>query len=307
MAKKQRGTARTTNRIGAGTPAGQRPAGQRPSGQRPAMPRRVAPPPPPAPRRLSPFAMISIGAVVVGLVIVLVAVLNQPKAVAPDTLLTPGILTPATIASSERTLGDPKAPATVDLYGDFRCSACYYFTMSGAEHQLVTGEVAAGKARIVWHDFLTIDRADKTTASRDAANAAWCAADQGKFWTMHDWLYANQSQTEDASAFTKARLARIGQAAGLDMTTFQPCLDNGTHDAAITAEVSDQPADVTGTPTIIVNGKLVGSQGTVPSYAEIKAAIDAVVGTPASSAPSSAPSSSPAASSSLAASASPSG
>ena len=297
MAKKQRGTARTTNRIGAGTPVGQRPAGQRPSGQRPAMPRRAAPPPPPTPRRLSPIAMITIAAVVIGLVIVVVALVNQPKAATPDTLLTPGILTPATVASSERTLGDAAAPATVDLYGDFRCSACYYFTMSGGERQLVAGEVAAGKARLVWHDFLTIDRADGTTASRDAANAAWCAADQGKFWTMHDWLYANQSQTENASAFTKARLARIGQAAGLDMAAFQPCLDNGTHDAAITAEVPGQPADVTGTPTIIVNGTLVGSQGTVPTYAEIKAAIDAVVGSPAPSS-SSAPSAAPAASAS---------
>ena len=309
MAKKQRGTARTPNRIGADTPTGQRPAGQRPSGQRPALPRRVAPPPPPAPRLLSPFAMISIAAVLVGLVIVVVAVMNQPKAEIPDTLVTPGVFTPATVASSERTLGDASAPATVDLYGDFRCSACYYFTMSGAEHQLVAGEVAAGKARIVWHDFLTIDRADGTTASRDAANAAWCAADQGKFWTMHDWLYANQSQTEAASAFTKARLARIGQAAGLDMAAFQPCLDGGTHDAAITAEVSGQPADVTGTPTVIVNGTLVGSQGTVPSSAEISAAIAAVVGSPA---PSSSAASSPAASaapasSSPAASASPSG
>ena len=146
--------------------------------------------------------------------------------------------------------------------------------------------VATGKARLVWHDFLTIDDRDGATASRDAANAAWCAADQGKFWVMHDWLYANQSPTEDAAAFTLSRLSDIGKAAGLDMATYQPCLDQGTHDAAIAAEQTATPAQVTATPSILVNGKFVAGAdaNSWPTYDLIKAAIDAALASPAPSA-----------------------
>jgi protein-disulfide isomerase len=191
----------------------------------------------------------------------------------------PGVVTPADIHSDGRTLGSPSAPVTVDLYGDYRCSACYEFTVGGTEQGLVDNYVATGKARLVWHDFLTIDVHDGTTASRDAANAAWCGADQGKFWLMHDWLYANQSSTEDPSAFTPTRLSEIARAAGLDMAKFQPCLDGGMHDAAIAAEASTRPKDATATPAVFVNGKFVGDPAAnrVPSYDQIKADIEAVL------------------------------
>jgi protein-disulfide isomerase len=225
--------------------------------------------------------MWSIVFVVVAVVVVGAAmVLTQSSggATSTGTPLAPGVVTPSNIPSSDRTLGDANATVTVDLYGDFRCTACFDFTTGGTEQSLVTTYVATGKAKLVWHDFLTIDGNDGTTASRDAANAAWCAADQGKFWTMHDWLYANQSPTEAASAFTLARLAAIGKAAGLDMTKFQPCLDNGTHDSDIAAEQSSIPSDAGGTPALYVNGKLVGSSGSVATFAELQTAIDAALG-----------------------------
>jgi protein-disulfide isomerase len=134
-----------------------------------------------------------------------------------------------------------------------------------------------GRAKLVWHDYLSIDKIQGNTASRDAANAAWCAADQGKFWVMHDWLYANDgSGSEAASVFATTRLSRIAKAAGLDTAQFESCLTGGAHFADITAEDQSTPALVTGTPTVLVNGKVVGSQGYVPTYAQIKAAIDAI-------------------------------
>jgi protein-disulfide isomerase len=195
--------------------------------------------------------------------------------------IAPSAITPANIASSGRTLGVSTAPVTIDIYGDFRCSACFVFTTEGTEKSLIDTYVATGKARLVWHDYLTID-ADGSTASRDAANAAWCAADQGRFWTMHDWLYANQSPVEAASAFTMARLSAIGKAAGLDMTTYQTCLDAGTHDAAIAAEQTDKPAQVTATPSIVVNGKFVpgATADSWPTYSLISAAIEAALASP---------------------------
>ena len=213
--------------------------------------------------------------VVVAVAVVGAALLvSQSKSSALGAPVAPTVVTPANIPSNGRTLGNSGAPVTVDLYGDFRCTGCYAFTTGGIEQNLIGDYIATGKARLVWHDFLTIDSHDGTTASRDAANAAWCAADQGKFWVMHDWLYANQSPTEQASAFTAARLSEIGKAAGLDMTTYQPCLDQGTHDAAIADEQTSKPADANVTPSVYVNGKLVNGG----AYSDIKAAIDAALG-----------------------------
>ena len=229
-------------------------------------------------RVADPLLLWSLAFIAVAIVVVAVAVfVSQPSGSSPGAVVAPNVVTPSNIASLGRTLGNSNAPATIDVYGDFRCSACYRFTSDGTEKNLVANYVATGKAKLVWHDLLSIDRFDGGTASRDAANAAWCAADQGKFWVMHDWLYANQGTSEAASAFTLSRLSDIGKAAGLDMSKFQPCLDQGAHDVAIAAEAATTPPDATGTPAIFVNGKFVGdpSANLVPTYDEIAAAIDA--------------------------------
>jgi protein-disulfide isomerase len=206
-----------------------------------------------------------------------IAAINPPTAV-----------TPSTVPQTGRTLGDPNAPATLVIWGDFRCSACLAFTLN-TEPQLVTNFVETGKLKIEYQDFLSIDIGQGNSASRDAANAALCAADEGKFWTMHDWLFANQAAGEAPSAFTIDRLLAIGKDAGLSDAIFQSCVKNGTHDGVIATEAGAVPAGVTGTPGLILNGKLVTSSAGanfVPTYAEIAAAINAIpaVASPAPSA-----------------------
>ena len=289
MAKQQRGTTRTQNRPAAPAPTSGKPSGQRSSGQKssePWQPKRVSSTKNSSgPNRTLLF---TIGAIVVGVLIVAVVAITQLSGnkgtSANDPLITPGAAnsTPASIPVNGRTLGKADAKATIDLYGDFRCSACYTFTEMGTAAPVNNQLVATGQAKIVWHDFLVIDK-DHTTASRDAANAGMCAADQNKFWTMHDWLYANQSPTESPDAFTIDRLVKIGQAAGMDMTTFEPCVRNGTHLAEIAAEQKNIPGLVTGTPATIVNGALVDS-----TFAAIQKAVAVANG--ASAAPSAAPS-----------------
>ncbi len=217
--------------------------------------------------------------VVVAVIVVAITLVvsGGNNSTATGDVVAPTVVTPSNIPATGRTLGNPAAAVTVDLYGDFRCSACFGFTTGGTEQSLVQNYIATGRARLVWHDYLSIDKIQGNTASRDAANAAWCAADQGKFWVMHDWLYANDgSGSEVASVFTATRISQIAKAAGLDMSTFQSCADGGSHFADIAAEDAATPASVTGTPAILVNGKIVGSQGYVPTYDQIKAAIDAI-------------------------------
>ena len=192
--------------------------------------------------------------------------------------IAPGIVTPANVAASGRTLGQAGAPVTIDLYSDFRCTACFSF-YSKAEPQVVSDLVATGKARLVYHDFLTIDSLDAhngvtTTASRDAASAGLCAADKGAFWKYHDWLFANQDPAENPAAFSKDKLIAIAKAAGIDDAAFEACVTGGTHDAEVAAEQSSAPAVITGTPAVFVGGTPL-TPGYVPSYADIAAAVEA--------------------------------
>jgi protein-disulfide isomerase len=190
----------------------------------------------------------------------------------------PSVVTSANIRVDGTTLGLASAPVTIDLYGDFRCSGCLWFTVTGnVERQVVDKYVATGQARLVWHNFVLIDKADGTTASRDAANAALCAADQGKFWVMHDWLYANQLPGEVASAFSQDRLLAIGQAAGMDMTTFRPCVQQGKHNDQVEAEKNAAAGKVDATPAIFVNGKMVDAGGFVPNFSQVSQVIDAAL------------------------------
>jgi protein-disulfide isomerase len=276
MAKQSRGTSRTPNRPAAPSASGSA-SGSKPNSTW--QPSKVS-----TGKKsgggLNRTALYTIGGIVVGLLIVIFVAVNQNGGSkgtgSNDPIVSPGAAwaAPATIPTDGRTLGKADAKATIDLWGDFRCSACYTYTVGGVGAQVVNQLVATGKAKIVWHDFTVIDLTRKDgTASRDAANAAICAADQNKFWVMHDYLYANQSITEDASAFTIDRLVKIAQAAGLDMTKAEPCIRNGTHTAEITAQQGSLPADVTGTPTLFVNGK--GVQTTLDA---ITKAVDAANG-----------------------------
>jgi protein-disulfide isomerase len=210
-------------------------------------------------------------------------VTTSPTAVL-GSVVTPSARIPSDIPSNGRTLGNSSAPVTMDVWIDFRCSACSNFA-SGTARQLIDKYVAPGKVKIVYHDFLVIDLQDKTHASEDAANAAQCAADQGKYWVYTDWLWANQDPQEAAGAVSRDRLIEMARQAGLDVAAFQACYDAGNHRAAIRGEsASASGLLVQGTPTILVNGQPVGGMGTVPDFQTTSAAIDAALATPSASA-----------------------
>lgn len=80
-----------------------------------------------------------------------------------------------------------------------------------------------------------------------ASEAALCAADQGKYFEYHDLLFTNQK------ALAPADLARHAEAAGLEMTAFQSCLDSGKHaDRVRSDQVAGQKAGIRSTPTFLV-------------------------------------------------------
>jgi protein-disulfide isomerase len=199
-------------------------------------------------------------------------VLPRTTAVGVIPLVEPSVVTPTDLPSDGRTLGSPTARVTLDVWLDYRCTACRMYETE-TQPKLIETYVKTGKARIQVHNLIVIDRNDNRFESRDAASAALCAADQGKYWVYQDWLFANQSPEEAPGYFTTDRLTEIARRAGLDMSKFGPCLLSGRHNADVAAESASVPATAPGTPTVYVNGGIAADF----SYETVAAAIDAAL------------------------------
>jgi len=231
------------------------------------------------------FVLYTAAAVIIAVVVIAAVILLTGQKQSGAALGSPNppagsMVTPSGIPSNGRTLGDPNAKVTIDLWEDFQCTNCWTFTHD-FESQIVANYVATGRAKIVYHDAIVIDGNVGGTESKDAANAGLCANDQGKFWQYHDWLFANQYQ-EGSGAFTKDRLKAIAAAmGGLDTAKFNTCVDSGSHDTDVATEQKNLPSGFGGTPTVVVNGTVLTSY----DYATIASAIDKVLGvTPSPSA-----------------------
>lgn len=104
-----------------------------------------------------------------------------------------------------------------------------------------------------------------------AGEAAYCAGDQGKYFEMHDAIYAaSTGPQEETGKYTKDNLKTIAAGiSGLDTSKFNDCLDSDTYLSAIKASnAAAFSAGVTGTPAFFVNGQQVN-----PSWAAVQAAL----------------------------------
>jgi protein-disulfide isomerase len=120
-----------------------------------------------------------------------------------------------------------------------------------------------GQVRIVFRDYPLPfhDKAPK------AAEAGQCAAEQGKFWEMHDHMFANQDKLDPADL--KAAVAGLG----IDAAKFGECLDSGRMAAVVKKHTeAGEEAGVSGTPAFFVNGHMMA--GALP-LEEFKKVIDA--------------------------------
>jgi protein-disulfide isomerase len=219
--------------------------------------------------------LITIGLIVLGAAIIVFAVVwPQVRSVGEIVTITPAALPNADGLS----LGDANAPATIDVFEDFQCPACRSFTES-IEPLIIQDLVATGKARYVFHFYPFLD--DTTNPfgggeSDQAANAAMCANEQGKFWEMHSILFANWNG-ENQGAFSDRRLQTMGESIGLDMNTFNDCFNANKYETEIQADFDlGEQMGVSGTPSVFVNGSKVGQPGKIASYEEIAQAVNAV-------------------------------
>jgi protein-disulfide isomerase len=226
--------------------------------------------PAPSPLR-SPMAMFTGAALLVGVLIVAFMWFTRPAAPTVNDLAPPADEIPAGVVIDGRTMGSAAAKVTVEIWSDFQCPACRAFA-TDLEPRTITDYVVTGKVRLVYRDaaFQGQKSSSPYDESVEPAAAARCAADQGLFWQMHNWLFANWNG-ENEGAFAAPRLSAIATAAGLDLATYDSCMAAGDKQTAVTNETNQGvAAGISSTPTLIINGQaLVGAPRAYADWASI--------------------------------------
>jgi protein-disulfide isomerase len=153
------------------------------------------------------------------------------------------------------TMGNPNAPVHIIEYGDFQCPYCLKFWHE-TEPQLIKEYVNTGDVFFEYRTYAILG-----PESTLAAEGAYCAGDQNKFWEYHDTLFSNWTG-ENVGDFTKEKLIGYAKSIQLEMGSFQECLNTEKHKKTIENERVQAGIDeVTSTPTFIINGeKVEGSQ-----------------------------------------------
>lgn len=138
--------------------------------------------------------------------------------------------------------GDKDAKLTLIEFSDYQCPFC-------AQHfretlpQIEKDYINTGKVKYVFRDFPIVSLHREAFK---AAEAARCAHDQGKYWEMHDQLFAKER-------VGLKDLLLHAQALELDVTNFQRCLDSGKYASKIHKSLAEgTKAGVTGTPTFFL-------------------------------------------------------
>ncbi|MEU9984161.1 thioredoxin domain-containing protein [Streptomyces sp. NPDC050856] len=154
-------------------------------------------------------------------------------------------------------VGATDAPSTLTIWEDFRCPACAQFENAArnAIHELVD----SGQVRVEYHLATIIDGNMGGSGSLNAANAAACAQDAGRFVQYHDVLYQNQPPEPDDAFAQDAKLFELaGKVKGLDTPAFRGCVSEGRHDGWVNkSSQAFREGDFRGTPTVLLNGESV--------------------------------------------------
>jgi protein-disulfide isomerase len=140
--------------------------------------------------------------------------------------------------------GENDAKVTIVVWSDFQCPFCSQLETTLEEIRKIYGS----RVRIAWKNLPLAFHQN----ARPAAEAAMAACEQGKFWEMHDLLFANQNRLD------RARLDRFAEQLHLDVRRFGAAMDSHQFKAAIDADIAaGARLGVRGTPTLFINGEIV--------------------------------------------------
>jgi len=147
-----------------------------------------------------------------------------------------------------RVKGNPDASVVITEYSDFQCPACLQMVPVIEDVMEMYGD----QIRFEYKHFPLISI---HPFAAPAARAAEAAAQQGKFWEMHDKLFENQtvwSRGGNADAF----FIKYAEEIGLDVPTFRRHLSSSViNDAIMSSFREAQALGLTGTPSLLLNGE----------------------------------------------------
>ena len=137
--------------------------------------------------------------------------------------------------------GDPSAPLTLIEMTDYQCPFCARY-VTQTFPQILEEYVDTGKVRYVLMD-MPLESIHRQAFK--AAEATQCAAEQEKYWEMHDRLFSNQRALEPWSGHAEAL--------GMDVDAFTACLESGKHAQGIRDDMKfAAKAGVRGTPGFLL-------------------------------------------------------
>jgi protein-disulfide isomerase len=152
-------------------------------------------------------------------------------------------------------VGNASAAKTMDIYLDFQCPVCKaYETQMGPT---IDAAVAQGKVKVIYHPLAFLDRFSSTQYSTRSSEAAACVSETpGAFPAYVKLLYGNQPP-ENGNGLPDSQLVSLATQAGAPATVAD-CINNHTY-SGWTARITDaaSKANVTGTPTVMVDGKVI--------------------------------------------------
>lgn len=153
--------------------------------------------------------------------------------------------------------GPAEAPVTLVTFSDFQCPYCARLERTLKRLRARYGD----RLRIVWKDAPSPEHRE----AMGAHEAARAAGEQGRFWEMHDKIFANPH------VLSRAVFERYALEIGLDLSQFRGALDQGKFRDAIRDETAYgiSLAGPSGTPTIFVNGRLVPGAYPFEAFREI--------------------------------------
>lgn len=181
-------------------------------------------------------------------------------------VVTTAPITPAT--AEGYLMGNPNAPVQVMEFADFECPACGNFSVV-TEPDVRARIINTGLASYRYFDF-PLPMHKNTMA---ASNAAACAADQGKFWEMHDALFRNQPEWNgEATDDPKKFFLGYAKTLGLNTDTWEKCFDQQLHQPRILANQAEgERRKVQSTPTFVIGTRMIPGALT---YDQFKAFVD---------------------------------
>jgi len=153
--------------------------------------------------------------------------------------------------------GTERAPVTIVKFEDFQCPYCK--TVQSTYQELL--KRYNGKVRLV-HKDLPLDAIHPH--ARQAAEAARCAGEQGKFWEYHDTLYANspKAAVEELKTYAKE--------VGINTASFEQCFTSGKYKGLVQKDLSEgAQLGLTGTPTFFINGREMSGAQPVEAFAAV--------------------------------------